>query len=156
MILRKWNVKSHTYEPYEIPDDWKIPLIDDNMDEIVNCVQCGKELPFGDGYTSLEVHTEIGIGYTVCHECYQKEIERKTKSKETEQLLKIQKEIDKTMYHLTVTLKDELWCEWSLYFYYPDIKDYFSSNNRSILTSEVDSLTDLIDYLMKHNGFKKN
>ena len=48
------------------------------MDEIVNCCQCLKEMKFGEGYTSKEVHTPVlGFGYCVCSECYEKEMERR-------------------------------------------------------------------------------
>jgi len=43
------------------------------MDKIVNCANCGKELKFGECYTSKTIHTEIGMGYGVCEECYNKE-----------------------------------------------------------------------------------
>ena len=43
------------------------------MDKIVNCANCGKELKFGECYTSKTIHTEIGMGYGVCEECYDKE-----------------------------------------------------------------------------------
>ena len=77
MILNKWNVKKHTYEPYEIPDEWNCPLYSEYLDQIVNCPQCGKELQYGNTYTSKEIHNNIGLGYGVCEKCYQEEWERK-------------------------------------------------------------------------------
>lgn len=74
MILQKWNNKKHKYENYEIPDDWNVKTYSTNMREKINCVHCGKELEFGDCYTSLEVHTEMGFGYGVCEKCYNKEV----------------------------------------------------------------------------------
>jgi hypothetical protein len=72
-ILRKWNYKKHDYEPYEVPDDWKLVLYTDNMDEITTCPHCGKAVEFGETYTSKEIHTETGFGYPVCGNCYEKE-----------------------------------------------------------------------------------
>lgn len=76
MTVRRWNFKTREYEPYEIPDDWKIKTFCVDMDEIINCPHCGRELAFGDSYTSREIHTKHGIGYSVCAECYAKEWER--------------------------------------------------------------------------------
>lgn len=70
MKLRKWNYYKHEYEPYEVPDSWNVKTYSDDMGEIVNCCQCGKEVPFGECYTSHEVHTEHGMGYAVCGKCY--------------------------------------------------------------------------------------
>lgn len=47
------------------------------MSEIVNCAQCGKQLPHGDAYCSLEVHSDGGFGYDVCSKCYLGEMQRK-------------------------------------------------------------------------------
>ena len=77
MILNKWNYKTHKYNPYIVSDAWNCKTYSNDMNEIVNCPHCGKEIKFGDCYTSLEIHTNIGFGYAVCEECHQKEIERR-------------------------------------------------------------------------------
>lgn len=77
MILRKWNYKTHKYEPYEIPDNWNCKTYSINMEEIINCPHCGRKLKFGDSYTSLEIHTDMGFGYGVCEKCYQNEWTRR-------------------------------------------------------------------------------
>ena len=41
--------------------------------------QCGKELKYGDTYTSLEIHTAMGFGYGVCEDCYEFEWKRREK-----------------------------------------------------------------------------
>jgi hypothetical protein len=79
MILNKWNYDIHDYEPYEVPDDWNCKTYSVDMEEVVNCPQCGKKILFGDGYTSLEVHTDMGFGYAVCEQCYEKEWNRRKK-----------------------------------------------------------------------------
>lgn len=79
MVLGKWNYETHDYDPYKIPDEWNVPLITDDMEEIVNCPHCGKELKYGDTYTSKEIHNYIGLGFGVCSECYEKEWERRRK-----------------------------------------------------------------------------
>lgn len=73
MILNKWNNKEHTYEPYEIPDDWNCKTYSNDMEEVINCPHCGRKLKYGDSYTSLEIHTDMGLGYGVCEKCYQNE-----------------------------------------------------------------------------------
>jgi hypothetical protein len=73
--VQKWNPRTHEYEAYTVPKDWKIVLYTEDMDTPINCVQCGKDMKYGNGYTSKQVHTEIGLGYPVCGDCYQKELE---------------------------------------------------------------------------------
>ena len=81
MLLRKWNYETRQYEPYSISDEWDCRYYDNDMSEIINCCQCGKEITFGDGYSSQEVHTLMGFGYMVCEECHKEEIERKWQRK---------------------------------------------------------------------------
>ena len=50
------------------------------MKEIVTCPHCGDLIEYGDSYTSLEFHTEMGFGYAVCESCYELELERKLKN----------------------------------------------------------------------------
>ena len=76
MVVGKWNYEKRAYEPYIIPDEWYTPRYCENMKEIVNCVACGREVEFGECYTSKEIHDGIGVGYCVCEECHQKEKER--------------------------------------------------------------------------------
>ena len=77
MKLSKWNYKKHKYDDFEVPNNWNCLTYSDDMDKVVNCPHCGKELKFGDTYTSLEIHTNIGFGYGVCKECYQEEWQRR-------------------------------------------------------------------------------
>lgn len=82
MKINRWNYKTHKYDECKIPEDWNCRTYCNNMDEIVNCPHCGKKKMFGDCYTSLEFHTDMGMGYAVCEECYQLEWERR-KNNET-------------------------------------------------------------------------
>lgn len=70
MKIYKWNANKRDYEETERADDWKLPLFCDDMNEIINCVNCGREIPFGKGYTSRRWHTEHGFGYSECESCY--------------------------------------------------------------------------------------
>ncbi len=77
MKLNKWNYETHKYDDYIVPDNWNITRYSTDMEEIINCVQCGRKLCVGESYTSMEVHSEIGFGYGVCEECYEKEWKRR-------------------------------------------------------------------------------
>lgn len=76
MILRKWSYEKQDYEDYKVPDDYKCKIITGNMDEMINCAQCGENVLFGNTYTSREIHSKYGFGYAVCEECYYKELAR--------------------------------------------------------------------------------
>lgn len=73
--MLKWNYKTLEYEEYTVPDSWKVKLFSDDMYEEINCASCGKSMKYGDGYTSRTIHSKHGIGYTVCEDCYNNEIE---------------------------------------------------------------------------------
>ena len=75
-------------------------------------------------------------------------------SEEIEKLIKIQGAIDKNVFHLFVQTDLEKEFRWELYLYNPNIENYFSKYNNSILSSKVDSVEDLYNYFKKHNGFK--
>ena len=77
MILRKWNYETREYDPYEVPEKWNVKTYSDDMDEVVNCAQCGKGCLFGDCFTSMEIHTKAGFGYAVCGACYKREAGRR-------------------------------------------------------------------------------
>ena len=74
-VMQKWNPKTHQYEEYEVPNNWNTPIYSDNMQELVNCARCGRELTYGKCYTSKQIHNFIGFGYPVCAECYEQERE---------------------------------------------------------------------------------
>ena len=77
-VLNKWDYANGEYVPHRVPAEWKVSLCEADMDNIVNCASCGKELPYGETYTSMEIRTAgMGFGYAVCDECYNKETERR-------------------------------------------------------------------------------
>lgn len=69
-ILNRWAYKKQEYYHYGVPDEWNVKSYSDDMDEIVNCPHCGKEVTYGSCYTSREIHTPHGFGYAVCENCY--------------------------------------------------------------------------------------
>lgn len=71
--MQKWNFNKREYEPYSVPADWNCKTYSVDMDEIVNCPHCGRQVTFGECYTSRQIHTEHGFGYAVCESCYEDE-----------------------------------------------------------------------------------
>ena len=71
-MVQKWNEQLHSYEPYTLPEG--ASLYEEDMDKIVSCAACGKQIAFGDGYTSLHIHNRMGMGYAVCESCHDAEI----------------------------------------------------------------------------------
>lgn len=69
--IRKWNDNKKDYDDVTIPDEWKTPLICMNMDETVNCVNCGCEMKFGEGFTSKRYHNKSGAAYSECKKCFE-------------------------------------------------------------------------------------
>ena len=71
--MQRWNFNTREYEPYSVPADWNCKTYSVDMDEIVNCPHCGRQVAFGECYTSRQIHTEHGFGYAVCESCYEDE-----------------------------------------------------------------------------------
>ena len=80
MNAQKWNPKMKKYAPYELPEGASI--YEDDMEVIVSCAQCGREMRFGDGYTSKQIHTKYGMGYAICEKCYEQEREEERENEE--------------------------------------------------------------------------
>lgn len=80
--MNKWNYKKHIYEPFEVPDDRNVRLYANDLTEVINCANCGKEVVAGNTYTSLTIHNHAGFGYCVCEECYLKELRERLKHEE--------------------------------------------------------------------------
>lgn len=74
MMLRKWNFKTHEYEPFESPAK-NVCLYSADLDAEVDCANCGKNMTYGQGLTSRTIHERMGFGYPVCDPCYEKEWE---------------------------------------------------------------------------------
>lgn len=85
MILRKWDYSLHKYIPVELPDYYKIIHYTTDMNAITTCPHCRKRLKYGETYTSLEFHDEMGLGYHVCSKCYDEEWTRRRKAKDEEE-----------------------------------------------------------------------
>lgn len=75
--LKKWNYQKKEYEEYSVPDSWNVGVYAFDMDTCVDCAHCGTPKPYGLTFTSMEIHTEAGIGYAVCDKCYEEEMGRR-------------------------------------------------------------------------------
>lgn len=71
--IRKYDVEKREMIDWDVSREWRLALWNTNMDEIVNCAQCGVKLKYGDCYTSRELMNGAGLGYGVCMRCYQEE-----------------------------------------------------------------------------------
>lgn len=75
-------------------------------------------------------------------------------TKEIELLIKIQGKLNKRRYHLYTETDLEEKYRFLLFIKFDDNRDYFSTNNLPILSSnEGDTVNDLKEYLERHNGF---
>lgn len=67
-MAKIWIENKHEYIPYELPEGAALYEVD--MDQIVQCAHCGREVRYGDCYTSRTIHNDYGLGYAVCEDCY--------------------------------------------------------------------------------------
>ena len=73
--MKRFDWITRKYCNYYIPASWYCSTYENDMDRIVNCAECGKEVPYSATYVSLAIHNVMGFGYAVCPECYEKEWE---------------------------------------------------------------------------------
>lgn len=81
MKAKKWNPKTREYQDYELPKN--ACMYSNDMNEEIACARCGRKMVFGDGYTSRQIHTELGFGYAVCEKCYEREWEEEAENAKT-------------------------------------------------------------------------
>ena len=72
-MAQKWDPQTAQYSPYELPE--MASAYAGKMDEVIQCASCGRKLTYDMCYTSRQIHTEMGFGYGVCENCYEKEWE---------------------------------------------------------------------------------
>lgn len=70
-MAEKFNFETGKYEPYTLSD--KASLYEQDLDEVIECASCGRDVVYGDCFTSITIHGERGLGYMVCPECYERE-----------------------------------------------------------------------------------
>lgn len=47
----------------------------EDMNQIIACRDCGKEIAYGEAFTSRKHFNQGGFGFCVCESCYEKEWE---------------------------------------------------------------------------------
>lgn len=75
MMLQKWDFNKLEYLPFEVPDDRDVALYVPVMETPIDCTNCGKQMTYGESFTSRTIHNFIGLGYPICSECYNVEWE---------------------------------------------------------------------------------
>ena len=78
--IRKWNYQKKAYEPYT-PPAGRISLYEPVMETPIVCASCGKQMTFGDGYTSLTLHNDAGFDYSVCESCNSTELDEEIENR---------------------------------------------------------------------------
>lgn len=78
--IRKWNYQKGAYEHY-IPPVGHISLYEPVMETPIVCASCGKQITFGEGYTSFAIHNCVGFGYSVCESCHEAELAEELNSR---------------------------------------------------------------------------
>lgn len=72
-MAKKWNLRLRQYEPYTLPAGWVCPQICEDMEMPINCASCGKQMTYGQGFTSRIIQTDGGMSYSVCWDCKNRE-----------------------------------------------------------------------------------
>ena len=72
-MVDKWDYELQKYVEYDLPKG--ACLFQNALDNNVVCAECGKELAYGDCYTSRTIQDSMGFGYGICVDCYDKEFE---------------------------------------------------------------------------------
>ncbi len=71
MKAYKWDFEKCRYDEVDIPDTCS--NYKDNFSEEVTCPNCGRQVRYGDTYTSRRWHDRVGFGYGVCERCHELE-----------------------------------------------------------------------------------
>lgn len=75
MKAKQWSYEAQSF--IDIETDDQCGIIPKKLDELAVCASCGKELPYGDCYTSLEYFDKSGMfGLCVCPKCHKSEVYR--------------------------------------------------------------------------------
>lgn len=70
--VAKWSPLIKKYIPYMVHND--ASFFEEDMDKIVKCAECNRDIEYGDCFSSRLIHTRMGYGYAVCPKCHEEEI----------------------------------------------------------------------------------
>lgn len=63
------------------------------------------------------------------------------------EFMKITENVDRNKYHICCSIKEDLWhCEWTIFRKDMSFEEYWSENNRPILSSKTNSIEDLVKF----------
>lgn len=85
--MKKWNYETRQYEEYTVPSDWNVSMYETDMEKVVSCAECGKQIKYGESFTSVKIHDEVGFGYAVCYDCHCKGLKEKLEYEEASKYL---------------------------------------------------------------------
>ena len=81
IVAQRWVYEKQEYIQCILPDG--CTTISNKLDDEIVCAQCNKTIAFGESYCSWVIHTPVyGLGYCVCPECHEKEMEEGLKYKD--------------------------------------------------------------------------
>lgn len=83
-MMQRWDWFLGEYHPYTVPAYWNCVTYAADMESMVSCANCGELIPYGESYTSVEIHDHRGFGYAVCAKCYEAEWFRRLTATERE------------------------------------------------------------------------
>ena len=71
-MAKKWNYEFGKYSPFKEPKG--STMYADDVKDIVVCPECQEKFRYGDGHSSLVIHSRFGVPFVVCEECHEWEI----------------------------------------------------------------------------------
>jgi hypothetical protein len=76
--MQKYDFITKQYTPYTPAQDGRYDIMA-RPNEGLNCAACGHIINECNAYTSAAIQNDIGLGYLICKNCYDYELEvRKT------------------------------------------------------------------------------
>lgn len=72
--MQKYDFIKKRYTPYTPPQNGHYDIIV-HANEELNCAACGHTINEYNAYTSAAIQNDIGIGYLICKNCYDHELE---------------------------------------------------------------------------------
>ncbi len=72
--MQKYDFIRKQYTPYTPPRNGHYDIMGYDNEEL-NCAACGCIINEYNAYTSAAIQNDIGIGYLICKNCYDRELE---------------------------------------------------------------------------------
>ena len=72
--MQKYDFIAKQYTPYTPPQNGRYDIMA-RPNEGLNCAECGCIINKYNAYTTGAIQNDIGIGYLICKNCYDRELE---------------------------------------------------------------------------------